>query len=408
MTNTQIGTDKSPIISTKLLLLMSTAIAASVANLYYSQPILPEMGKDLGINGNDLGLIPAACQLGYAVALLFISPLGDNMPRKKLIAILSIFLIAASLMAVAATSLTLLIIACFIIGLSANITQQLIPFAASLATVEKKGRVIGTLMTGLTIGILLSRTLSGVIGENHGWRGVFIMSATLALLFGLLLQLFLPLNKPDTKMLYPKLIGSMFVLCKQHASLRYSGIAGGLWFAAFNALWVTLALHVSQAPFYYNAQQAGLFGIIALAGVSGAKLSGLFVNRLGPQKIISLGLIVVTLGFIISGLFGQYVSGLIIGVICIDFGIFCAQVANQVRVFTIDPAAQSRINGVYMLFYFIGGAFGSLVGVKVFDQFGWTGVSIFSLLLIAFSFMANNMPLNIHSTSRLTHHQKSK
>jgi len=390
------------IISKKLLLLMSSAISATVANLYYSQPILPEIGGDLNINSDDLGLIPAASQLGYAVALLLISPLGDNMPRKKLIGFLSCSLIFGAFVAFSASNLLVLMMACFVIGLSANINQQLIPFAASLVTQEQKGRVIGTLMTGLTIGILLSRTLSGIVGEHFGWRAVFIMSACLAIVFATLLQKFLPTNNPLSIMPYHKLIMSMFSLVKQHRILRQSGISGGLWFAAFNALWVTLALHVAQAPFGYDPQQAGMFGIIALAGVSGAKLSGKLVNRIGSRNLITIALIIIAIGFTVSSYFGNSLAGLIVGVILIDFGVFSAQVSNQVRVFSIDPAAQSRINGVYMLFYFIGGAFGSLVGVKVFDQFGWSGVSVFSVTLIFLSLLVNNLPVKVKISSLVT------
>ena len=401
MNNVNKRADSEPIMSKKLLLLMSCAISATVANLYYSQPILPEIGNDLGIRGDNLGLIPASSQLGYSVALLLVSPLGDNMPRKKLIGFLSFSLIASSVLAFLAGNLFTLMIACFVIGLSANITQQLIPFAASMVTAEQKGRVIGTLMTGLTIGILLSRTLSGFVGEYFGWRAVFIMSALLAVIFAVFLQVFLPHNKPTSSMPYGKLVISMFSLVKQHPLLRQSGFAGGLWFAAFNALWVTLALHVSEPPFNYDAQQAGLFGIIALAGVSGAKLSGVMVTKVGSRHLISMALVIISVGFIVSGLFGNSLIGLIVGIILIDFGVFSAQVSNQVRVFSIDPAAQSRINGVYMLFYFIGGAFGSLVGVKVFDQFGWTGISIFSLVLITLSLVVNNRPTTIKNSSLL-------
>lgn len=388
-----------PAISKKLLLLMSCAVSATAANLYYNQPILPEIGRELNISGDNLGLVPAASQLGYAIALLLISPLGDKMPRKKLIAFLSGFLIVGSLLVFFSNSFLMLLGAFFVIGVSANITQQLIPFAASLATTEQKGRVIGTLMTGLTMGLLLSRTLSGVVGEHFGWRAVFIMSSCLAVFFAILLQMFLPSNKPTNNMPYHKLILTMFGLLKQHAVLRQSSISGALWFAAFNALYVTLILHVAQPPFSYDPQQAGMFGLIALAGVIGAKISGILVNRVGSRNLISMALLVIVCGFVISNYFGYNLIGLVCGVILIDFGVFSAQVSNQVRVFSIASEAQSRVNGVYMLFYFIGGAFGSLVGVKVFDQFGWSGASLFSVSLIILSLLVNNIPIQVKSSS---------
>ncbi|CDT60579.1 MFS transporter [Vibrio coralliirubri] len=377
------------VLSTGRLLLMSSAVSATAANLYYNQPILPKIGAELGLTSEQLGAVPAAGQIGYAVALLFLSPLGDTLPRRRLIAILSIMLALSSFVAFSASSLVALVVACFAIGLSANITQQLIPFAASLSTPETKGKVIGTLMTGLTVGILLSRTLSGFIGEHFGWRAVFMMSASIAMVFGVLLYAFLPTNTPTTKIPYLKLVASMATLIKQHATLRTSALTGALWFASFNALWATLALHVSESPFNYNAQQAGMFGVIALAGIIGAKVSGSLVSKFGSRNMISMALVIITAGFVISGIFADTLAGLIVGIILIDLGVFSAQVSNQVRVFSIDPQAQSRINGIYMLGYYLGGAFGSFVGIQAFERAGWMGVVGFSIAVVILSFIAN-------------------
>ncbi|MCK8080641.1 MFS transporter [Vibrio sp. 1CM24A] len=377
------------VLSTGRLLLMSSAVSATAANLYYNQPILPKIGAELGLTSEQLGAVPAAGQIGYAVALLFLSPLGDTLPRRRLIAILSVMLVLSSFVAFTASSLVALVVACFAIGLSANITQQLIPFAASLSTPETKGKVIGTLMTGLTVGILLSRTLSGFIGEQFGWRAVFMMSASIAMVFGVLLYAFLPTNTPTTKIPYLKLVASMATLIKQHATLRTSALTGALWFASFNALWATLALHVSESPFNYNAQQAGMFGVIALAGVIGAKVSGSLVSKFGSRNMISMALVIITAGFVISGLFADTLAGLIVGIILIDLGVFSAQVSNQVRVFSIDPQAQSRINGIYMLGYYLGGAFGSFAGIQAFERAGWMGVVGFSIAVVILSFIAN-------------------
>ncbi|WP_243837016.1 MFS transporter [Psychromonas algicola] len=381
---------KTSEMSKGLLFLMTSAVSATAANLYFNQPVLPQIGMELNLSGDALGTIPAASQLGYAIALLFISPLGDNMSRKALISMLSLLLVASATFAFYANGLLMLIASCFFIGLSANITQQLIPFAASLSTQDNKGKIIATLMTGLTVGIVLSRTLSGFVGEQFGWRAVFMMSALFALVFGVLLHLYLPNNKPNNKMPYIKLVLSMFSLLKQHAILRKSTLTGALWFAAFSALLTTLALHVNEAPFGYNAQQAGMFGMIAITGVLGAKVSGALVNKLGPRKMTSLGLICIAAGFAIAGVYGSSLIGLILGIAFIDMGVFSAQVSNQVRVFSIEPTAQSRINGIYMLGYYIGGAFGSFVGVSIFEIYGWQAVSLFSAVLVIMSLLVNN------------------
>jgi len=388
----------SSTMSKGLLFLMSTAVSATAANLYFNQPILPQIGADLGISGDALGAIPAASQFGYALALLLISPLGDNMPRRYLITLLSVLLVGASLLAFSANNLSMLVVACFVIGISANITQQLLPFAASLSTPENRGHVIGVLMTGLTLGIVLSRTLSGYVGDTFGWRAVFIMSALLAAVFGILLHLFLPNNKPANRLPYTRLIATMFTLIKDHASLRRATLIGALWFAAFSALLVTLALHVNKPPFGYNAQQAGMFGLIALVGVVGAKFSAIGIKRVGAPHVISIALVLVAVGFAIAGYYGDSLIALIIGIMLIDFGIFSAQVSNQVLVFAIDPEAQSRINGVYMLGYYLGGAVGSLLGVKVFDHFGWSGVALLSISFIVLSFIINNKKADIDAT----------
>ncbi|WP_417698397.1 MFS transporter [Psychromonas sp.] len=372
----------SPPLSRFILLLMTAAIAATAANLYYNQPILPLIAQEFELTSGQLGSIPALTQFGYAFALLFISPLGDAVARRRLIACLSSLLVASSLLAVFSPNLILLLIAVFLIGVSANITQQLIPFAASMVSPENKGATLSTLMMGLTLGILLSRTLSGFVGEQFGWRAVFIMSAGLSAVFGLLLFSFLPLNKPHSNLGYWALIKSTLSLFIKHKSLQKYTFSGACWFASFNVLWATLAIHVSDAPFNYNAQQAGLFGVIALAGVIGAKLAGRWVNKLGSKNVVMVALVLIALGFVITGLFAGNLFALIVGIILIDFGIFSAQVANQVRVFSIDPNAQSRINGIYMLGYYLGGAIGSVVGLKAFALYQWPGVISVSLLFL--------------------------
>ncbi|WP_252732099.1 MFS transporter [Paraglaciecola arctica] len=372
-----------------ILLLMTTAIAATAANLYYNQPILPLIAREFALNDSQIGSIPALTQFGYAFALLFISPLGDSIARRRLISVLSCLLVIACSMAVVATNLALLLVAVFLIGVSANITQQLIPFAASMVSKENKGATLGTLMMGLTLGILLSRTLSGLVAEHFGWRSVFVMSAVLASFFGILLQLFLPSNKPQSNLGYWALIKSTLGLFAQHKSLQIFTLSGACWFAAFNVLWATLALYVYEQPFNYSTQQAGLFGVIALAGVIGAKASGKWVNILGSKALIMYALILGAIGFAVSGLFTGNLLALIVGIILIDFAIFSAQVANQVRVFSIDPAAQSRINGIYMLGYYLGGALGSIAGVKAFSLYQWPGVVVVGITFILLSVIFN-------------------
>jgi AhpD family alkylhydroperoxidase len=368
-------------LSGPLVLLMATAISATAANLYYSQPLVPAIGETFGLSEGSMGLIPSAAQLGYAAAILLISPLGDTMSRRTLISYLSVLLTLALLGIWAAPSFGVLIAAAIAVGLGANITQQLIPLGAALSTPEHRGRIMGTLMTGLTIGILLSRTVSGSIAEYFGWRSVFLFAAILASLFGVLLRMNLPSNRPKVTLSYPALIASMFGLVRRHKLLRESALTGALWFAAFNALWATLAIHVTGEPLNYGVQQAGLFGLVGLAGIFGAKLAGRLVDSQGPARIITAALGLVTAAFVVLFFWGESLGGLIVGVILLDLGVFGAQIPNQVRVFSIDPNAQSRMNAVYMLGYYLAAAIGSAGGVKVMSIAGWHGVAVFGLLL---------------------------
>jgi predicted MFS family arabinose efflux permease len=369
--------------SSKLLFLMATAISATAANLYYNQPLLPSIGEALGIDGTNLGLLPFSSQMGYAAAIFFISPLGDKFDRKLLINSLSITLVLGLIATYFATSLLPLVMASFVVGMSSNITQQLLPLASSLTTPAHRGRVISTLMTGLTVGILVSRVISGTISEYFGWRMVYLFAAALAIIFGLFLMAYLPKNKPTSTLSYPKLLVSMFNLLKTHRVLRNAAITGGLWFAAFNALWATLAIHVGDFPFNYTAQQAGMFGFIGLAGAISAKVSGRLVHKFGSPRLISAGLLLILFGFAVFALWGNTLMGMIIGVILVDLGVFGAQIPNQVRIFAIDPKAQSRINAIYMLCYYLGGALGSAIGVRIISMAGWNGLTLFGVFLVS-------------------------
>ncbi|MGQ7845130.1 MFS transporter [Granulosicoccus sp. 3-233] len=370
-------------LSASMVLLMATAISATAANMFYNQPLLPSMGESFGLSEGTMGLIPSATQLGYAISILLISPLGDSMSRRNLISSLSILLTLALMSVWISPNFGVLLVASLAVGIGANITQQLIPLGAALSPPESRGRIMGNLMTGLTIGILLSRTVSGTIAEYFGWRAVFLFAALLAAIFGILLRWRLPANKPRVTMPYPALIMSLFTLLRQHSLLRECALTGALWFAAFNALWSTLAIHVTGEPMNYTVQQAGLFGLVGLAGIFGAKLAGRLVDRLGATRIISASLSLVAAAFVVLLVWGDNLAGLVVGIILLDLGVFGAQIPNQVRVFSIDPDAQSRMNAVYMLAYYIAAAIGSAASVKIMSLAGWHGVALFGLSLAA-------------------------
>lgn len=367
------------VLSTRQLFLFAFAIAATVANLYYVQPLLPEIKNSFVLSGLESSLLGSFTQLGYAAALLFISPLGDIFPRKNVVRVLSCTLVVGSLLVGFSEYNVVLLLGLFCIGVSANITQQIIPLAASLSIPSDRGRVVGTLMTGLTAGILISRAISGFIAQHYEWRAVFIFAAVIAACIGLLLNARLPLNQPAAKLAYPALLRSMLTLFKQHKLLRVASITGALWFAAFNALWVTVAIHVMDEPLSFSVQQAGLLGFIGLSGIVGAKVSGRLVTKLGASRLISIAIGLTIAGFAVLMLFGASIWGLVFGIILIDIGVFAAQVPNQVSVFSIDPAAQSRINAVYMLMYYTGASLGAAGAMYLVNHINWQAVIYFAM-----------------------------
>lgn len=375
-------TQKTPL-NNQLLFVMATAIAATAANLYYNQPLIPSIGKSLGLNENVLGFIPSASQIGYAMAIFFISPLGDVMNRKKLIGNLSILLVVSLLGVYFAPNFGVLVAATFLVGLGANITQQLLPLGTSLTTPENKGKVVATLMTGLTTGILLSRTISGFVAEHFGWRMVFLGAAIVAAIIGVVLQKVLPSNQPTAKLSYPKLLGSMYTLVKTKPLLRDAAFVGALWFAAFNAMWATIAIHLMEPPFSYSVQQVGLLGFVGAAGIFGAKLAGKWVDKIGTRKVMMVSISLVLISFVIMALGQNSIAALCIGIVVLDLGVFGSQIPNQVRVFSVDDKAQSRANAVYMLFYYLGASLGSALGVSVISKYGWTGLTLFGFALAA-------------------------
>lgn len=367
------------VLSTRQLFLFAFAIAATVANLYYVQPLLPEIKNSFVLSGLESSLLGSFTQLGYAAALLFISPLGDIFPRKNVVRVLSCTLVVGSLLVGFSEYNFALLLGLFCIGVSANITQQIIPLAASLSIPSDRGRVVGTLMTGLTAGILISRAISGFIAQHYEWRAVFIFAAVIAVCIGLLLNARLPLNQPAAKLAYPALLRSMLTLFKQHKLLRVASITGALWFAAFNALWVTVAIHVMDEPLSFSVQQAGLLGFVGLSGIVGAKVSGRLVAKLGASRLISIAIGLTIAGFAVLMLFGASIWGLVFGIILIDIGVFAAQVPNQVSVFSIDPAAQSRINAVYMLMYYTGASVGAAGAMYLVNHINWQAVIYFAM-----------------------------
>ena len=372
-----------------LILLLAGGAGLSVASLYYAQPMLGELGSALGASEASIGAVPMLTQLGYALGIALLAPLGDRYDRKRIILIKAAVLGVALLAAGAAPSLAALLVASLVIGLAATLAQDIVPAAATLAPAAHRGKVVGMVMTGLLLGILLSRVLSGFVAQQWGWRAMFALAALSIAGVGLAAWRGLPRFAPSTQMGYGALLASMLALWKQHGALRRAALAQGLLSVGFSAFWSTLAVMLHAAPFRLGSAAAGAFGLAGAAGALAAPLAGRLADRRGTDWVARGGIVLALVCFsamlLMPGLSvtGQLVL-LALSAIGFDLGVQATLIAHQTQVYGIDPAARSRLNAVLFVGMFIGMAAGAGLGGLLFAHGGWlavTGLAMVTALL---------------------------
>ncbi len=268
-----------------------------------------------------------------------------------------------------------------VLGVTSMVPQYIVPFAAGLAGAGGRGRAVGTVMSGVLVGILASRTLAGVVGAHAGWRAMYGIASGLMLILALVLAVLLPEQHPETTMPLRALYRSLVDLIPEYPTLRRHTLLGALTFAAFSAFWTTLTFHLADLPGHYGSQAAGLFGLVGVAGALGAPLFGRYADRATPLAVNGLAIIALMLGYAAFALGGSSLIGLAIGVVLLDLGAQANHISNQTRIFNLDPRRRSRLNTIYMSAYFGGGALGSALGTFVHGRWGWPGVCGLGLAL---------------------------
>jgi len=355
---------------------MAVASGVAVANLYYNQPMLADMARTLHTGSHQIGYVATATQVGYAAGMPLFIPLSDFVERRKLIVCLFIAVAVALGLTAVATTLFWLVAASFLIGATTVIAQILIPFSAELATPEQQSRTIGTILSGVLLGILLARTLSGVVSHHAGWRVMFWLAAAISLVFAAILAKGLPAIHAKTNMTYAGVMHSLWILLKEIPKLRQVCFVAGMFFASFSAFWTTLVFLLVEPPFHMGSQAAGLFGLVGAVGAGVAPVAGRLADSRGPRFVVRLAIVIVLAAFGVFWAGMTHVWALVLGVVLLDAGVQAAQVANQTRVFQLEPGARSRINTVYMIGYFGGGSLGSLLGSWMWSRWHWPGVCI--------------------------------
>lgn len=374
-----------------LVLVMAATSGITVANLYYIQPLLAEIAESFRVTQVSVGFVAMLTQVGYALGMLSILPLADIKEKRSLIVRMLLFSACALLFMSFSFNMTVISVASFAVGFTSVVPQLIVPFAAQLADPKERGMIIGSVMSGLFIGILVSRTFSGVIGEYWGWRTVYLIAAGLMIVLAFFLRRLLPLCPPISKMNYSALFKSMLSLTKSLRILREASLNGAFMFAAFSAFWTSLVFLLNSSHYHLGADVAGMFGLVGISGALAAPIVGRTADKRSPRFTVGIGMISVILAYLCFSILGFRLWGLIIGVILLDLGVQSCQISNQARVHALNDEARNRLNTVYMVSYFLGGAMGSYLGSYCYAYFDWYGVCALGLLtqLLAVIFHLN-------------------
>jgi len=373
-----------PTLSPALTFLLAGGTGLTVAALYYSQPTLGVLAGDLHASSRGVGWIPTLTQLGYALGLLLLAPLGDRYDRRNIILVKSLVLSAALLLTGFAPGLGVLLAASLAVGLFATVAQDIVPAAATLAPADQRGKVVGTVMTGLLLGILLSRVVSGFVAEHFGWRSVFVAAAASVLLLTAVMAKGLPRFAPTTTASYPALLRSLAGLWRAHRRLRMAALAQGLLATGFSAFWSTLAVMLHDAPFHLGSAVAGSFGLAGAVGALAAPVAGRLSDRRGAEWVTRIAAIITVVSFasmlampLLST--GAQLALLALATVGFDLGVQASLISHQTIVYGIAPEARSRLNALLMTSVFVGMAAGGALGAQALAAWGWMGVVLLAV-----------------------------
>lgn len=372
------------------VLLMAFCTGLIVANIYYCQPLVILIAREFNLTESHAGTITYLTQAGYALGLFLIVPLGDMFERRKQILMITGVAVAALLLAAFSHTFLMLQIACVLIGASSIVPQLILPMAANLTSDEKRGSTIGIIMSGLLIGILASRTISGSVGFLWGWRTMFFIAAGVCSLLLVLMAKRFPISKPTFNGTYKTLMLSMWYYIKTQPVLREASIINFLAFAILSAFWTTMVLFLASPPFNFQTLQIGLFGIAGAAGALAAPLVGKLSSGQNPRKNLLVGLILQLISICAFYFTGSHLYLFIAGIILIDIGQQAIHVTNQTRIYALVPEARNRLNTIFMSVSFVGASFGSALGLWLWDKGQWPLFCLGTSLVVILNILIYN------------------
>jgi predicted MFS family arabinose efflux permease len=374
-----VAVDASPL-PRRLIPVLALACGVGVANVYFPQAISPLIASDLHTSPESAALVVTAAQLGYAAGIFLLVPLGDRLPHRRLIVTLLGLTGLGLLAAAAAPTLGVLVVASVAVGATTVVPQVIIPMTAGLVPDDRRGAVTGTLLSGLIGGILLARTFSGTVGEWLGWRSPYVVAAVFVLLLAPALAATIPDTTPPSRQRYSELLAATVRLLRTEPDLRRSCWYQATLFAGFSAGWTCLALIVTGPTYGLGAQAVGLIALAGAASMFCTPAAGRLADRRGPDLVNLISMLIAVVSTVVlafGGIGGPAgLIALVAGMLLIDVAVQCGQVANQSRIFALDPESRSRLNTAYMTCSFLGGSAGSWLGVRAYTHLGWAGVCV--------------------------------
>lgn len=365
-----------------LIVALSVMAGISVANIYYCQPLLNMIREDAGLTVFEVNLMPVFTQIGYALGLLLIVPMGDLYNRRKTIRASFLSAAAALLVISMTTDVRLLLGASFVVGIASVSPQVFIPFVLLYAKPDQKERKAGIVLSGLLVGILASRVVSGYVGHVMGWRTMYVIAAfVMAISAAILLRIF-PNVAPTYRGTFASLMKSIKSLAASHPRSLLYALRSAFAFGSLLGMWGCMAFRMKEAPFFADSDTVGLLGLCGVAGALTASNVGKYIPRYGVERINAFGVALILLAWIIMGTLDNTYAGMIAGIVIIDVGMQSIQLSNQSATMRLCPEATSRMNTIYMVTYFIGGSFGTFIAGTMWSLFGWSGTVGASIALI--------------------------
>lgn len=372
------------------ILLLAITCGVVVANMYYAQPIETQIAESFHVSASAVGVIPMMTQIGYALGLVLIVPLGDLMNKRKLIITMAGLSAFSLLAAFFAPGFRSFIAASLLIGLLSVVPQIIIPYGAVLAGPQKRGQIMGTLLSGLLTGILLSRTFSGILASVLPWKTVYLIAPLVIVALTLFLIKKMPQDVWQAPALsYIETLKSIWPLIKKQKVLREAAVSGFFMFGTFSLFWATLVFYISSPVYNWGTFEAGILAVFGLAGAAAAPIVGRLSDHYSQRTIVLMGLLMQTTSFILLRYAGGHLPILILSIVLLDVGNQFGQVANQTRVQSLGITASNRNNTVFMFSYFIGGAFGSFMGTAMWAAYGWSGVTMTALCFQLAAFLCH-------------------